>query len=85
MNKEIYHAMISGLLVTIIEKEVVLGKAEAKEDVLKIVDMIEDLEMFWNSSSEFDSDSDDLDRYIEEIKKQYASNDGQDWRGEANG
>lgn len=68
MNKEIYQTMISGLLVTIIEKEVVLGKAESKEDVLKIVDMIEDLDMFWNSSSEFDSDSDDLHRYIEEIQ-----------------
>lgn len=40
--------MITGLLMTILEKEVVLGEAEAKEYVLKIVDLIEDLDLFWS-------------------------------------
>jgi len=73
MNKEIYQAMMSGLLVTIIEKEVVFGKADAKEDVLKIIDLIEDLNLFWNSFSEFDSNTDDFHGLLEGIKEQYSA------------
>lgn len=73
MNKVIYQAMMTGLVVTIIEKEVVFGKADAKEDVLKIVDMIEELDAFWNSSSELDSNSDDFHGLIDGIKKQYTA------------
>ena len=62
-----------GLLVTLIEKEVVLGEADAKEDVLKIVDMIEELDAFWNSSSEMDLNSDDFHALIDGIKKQYTA------------
>lgn len=85
MNKEIYQAMISGLLATILEKEVVLGKADAKEDVLKIFDMIDDLDMFWNSSSEFDSDTDYFYAFIEEMRKQYAAIGGKVGREENDG
>ena len=71
MNKEIYQTMITGLLMTIMEKEVVLGEAEAKEYVLKIVDMIEDLDMFWNSASQYDPDAEELDAYLEKIRMKY--------------
>lgn len=81
MNKEIYQSMITGLLMTLLEKEVVLGEVDAQEDVLKIVDMVEDLERFWNSSSEFDSNSDNLHGYMQEIRRQYSANDGQDGKG----
>jgi ATP-dependent Zn protease len=40
--------MMEGLIATAVEKINVLGWEEAKEDVEKIVDMVEDLEMFWD-------------------------------------
>lgn len=40
--------MMEGLIATAVEKINVLGWEEAKEDVEKIIDMIEDLEMFWD-------------------------------------
>jgi len=67
--------MMSGLLVTILEKEVVLGEAEAKGDVLKIVGMIEELDAFWNSTEELDSNTDDFHGLIDGIKKQYIAID----------
>ncbi|WP_206812146.1 hypothetical protein [Paradesulfitobacterium ferrireducens] len=71
MNKEIYQTMITGLLMTIREKEVVLGEAEAKEDVLQIVDLIEDLDLFWNSASQYDPDAEKIDAYLEKIRMKY--------------
>ena len=41
---------MEGLLMTAVEKICVLGFEDAKEDVGKIVDMVEELEAFWNSS-----------------------------------
>ncbi|MFU0824069.1 hypothetical protein [Clostridium sp.] len=40
--------MMEGLIATAVEKINALGWEDAKEDVEKIVDMIEDLEMFWD-------------------------------------
>ncbi|MDK2918999.1 MAG: hypothetical protein PWQ37_1732 [Candidatus Petromonas sp.] len=44
--------MMEGLIATAVEKINVLGWEEAKKDVEKIVDMVEDLEMFWNPDGE---------------------------------
>ena len=41
--------MMEGLIATAVEKICVLGWEDAKEDVERIIDMIEDLEMFWDS------------------------------------
>lgn len=71
MNKVIYQAMIGGLIATILEKEVVLGKVDAQNDILKIVDLIEDLDMFWNSSAEFDSGIISFQGFIKDIKHEY--------------
>ncbi len=76
MNKEIYQTMITGLLMTILEKEVVLGEVEAKDDVLKIVDMIEDLDLFWDSDSQYDPDAEELDAYLEKIRVKYRQGGG---------
>ena len=40
--------MMEGLIATAVEKICVLGWEDAKEDVEKLVDLVEDLEMFWN-------------------------------------
>ena len=50
MNRLEFRMMMEGLLMTAVEKICVLGFEDAKEDVGKIVDMVEELEAFWNSS-----------------------------------
>jgi len=49
LRKEVYEIMLQGLIETALEKMCVLGKEEARGDVLRILRMIRDLETFWNS------------------------------------
>ena len=44
--------MMKGLITTAVEKISVLGWEDAKEDVQKLADVVEDLEMFWDSDGE---------------------------------
>ncbi len=44
--------MMEGLIATAAEKISVLGWENAKEDVQKLIDVVEDLEMFWDSDGE---------------------------------
>jgi len=44
--------MMEGLIATAVEKISVLGWEDAKEDVQKLTDVVEDLEMFWDSDGE---------------------------------
>ena len=44
--------MMKGLITTAVEKICVLGWEDAKEDVEKIIDMVEDLELFWDSDGD---------------------------------
>ena len=44
--------MMEGLIATAVEKIRVLGWEDAKEDVQKLTDVVEDLEMFWDSDGE---------------------------------
>ena len=44
--------MMEGLITTAVEKIRVLGWEDAKEDVQKLIDVVEDLEMFWDSDGE---------------------------------
>ena len=73
MNEQIYQAMIQGLKATIIEREVVLGEADAKEGVLAILDLLEDLDQFWNSEEDLDPNVSVLETFIEETRKKYSS------------
>lgn len=57
MTKEQFETMLDGLITAAIEKNCVLGKEDAQDDVSKITEMIEDLEDFWNSDGEL-SDTD---------------------------
>ena len=52
MTKVKMTAMMEGLIETAVEKINVLGWEDAKEDVQKIVEMVEDLEMFWDWDGE---------------------------------
>ena len=44
--------MMEGLIATAVEKIRVLGWEDAKEDVQKLTDVVEDLEMFWDWDGE---------------------------------
>jgi hypothetical protein len=44
--------MMEGLIATAVEKICVLGWEDAKEDVEKLVDLVEELEMFWDSDGD---------------------------------
>lgn len=72
MNKETYQAMIRGLKATVIEKEVVFGDAGAKNDVLGLLDLLEDLDQFWNSEEDLDPNASDLHTFIEDTRKRYS-------------
>jgi len=52
MTKVKMTAMMEGLIETAVEKINVLGWEDAKEDVQKLTDVVEDLEMFWDSDGE---------------------------------
>jgi hypothetical protein len=41
--------MMEGLIATAVEKICVLGWKDAKEDVEKLVDLVKELEVFWDS------------------------------------
>lgn len=72
MNERIYQAMIQGLKATIIEKEVVLGEAGAKEAVLNILNLLEDLDQFWNSEEDLNQNVVALHTFIEDTRKRYS-------------
>ena len=71
MNRETYRAMIRGLIATIIEKEVVLGEVDAKNSVLTILDLLEDLDLFWNSEIEFEENAEQLQQFIDKTREKY--------------
>ena len=52
MTKVKMTAMMEGLIETAAEKINALGWEDAKEDVQKLTDVVEDLEMFWDSDGE---------------------------------
>ena len=52
MTKVKMTAMMEGLIETAVEKINVLGWEDAKEDVQKLTDVVEDLEMFWDWDGE---------------------------------
>ena len=52
MTKVKMTAMMEGLISTAVEKINVLGWEDAKSHVQKIVEMVDDLESFWDSDGE---------------------------------
>lgn len=44
--------MMEGLIATAVEKIRLLGWEEARKDVERLIDVVEDLEMFWDSDGE---------------------------------
>jgi hypothetical protein len=52
MDRRRYNEMMMGLVQTAQEKQCVLGE-DAKDDIKKISDLIEDMQCFWNSDEKF--------------------------------
>ncbi|WP_156778789.1 hypothetical protein [Clostridium formicaceticum] len=48
MTKLKLNIMMEGLIATAVEKIYVLGWEDAQEDVKRIIDMVNDLELFWD-------------------------------------
>lgn len=71
MNREKYQTMIRGLFATIMEKELVLGEDHVKEDILNLLDLLEDLEQFWNSDLELYENAEHLHQFIYTTRKKY--------------
>lgn len=74
MNKEMFKAMMNGLVSSAIEKICVLGPVDAKDDVQKIIEMVADLESFWDYDEDEGIDWHDeivkaVDRCMERKKK----------------
>lgn len=47
MTRLQFKVMMEGLIATAIEKICVLGPGDSKEDVKRIIDLVEDIECFW--------------------------------------
>lgn len=50
MTRLQFKVMMEGLIATAIEKICVLGPEDSKEDVKKIIDLVDDLENFWEDT-----------------------------------
>lgn len=59
--------MMEGLISTAKEKINVLGWEEAREDVAKIIDMVEDLELFWDFDGKL-TETDWIAEILEEVE-----------------
>lgn len=70
MDRHRYNEMMMGLIQTAQEKRCVLGK-DAKEDIKKISDLIEDMQFFWNSDEKFTRFNwkTEIDKITEEVQR----------------
>ncbi len=63
--------MLQGLIWTFMEKEKVLGIPGAEKEVLTLLDLIEDLEGFWNADGSLNPESTLLQKLIYKTRKLY--------------
>lgn len=77
MDKNTYQTMLQGLIWTFMEKEKALGIPGAEKDVLTLLDLIEDLEAFWNADGSLNPEKALLQKLIYKTRKLYG--DGR-WR-----
>lgn len=70
MKRLEFKIMMEGLVSTAVEKICVLGFEEAREDIERIINMIEELEAFWNSSGELTETDwmDEISATVEALK-----------------
>jgi len=71
MDQITYVAMLQGLILTILEKQKVLGIADSKHEVLTLLNLMEDMELFWNADKALNPQAEMLQRFMKSSRKIY--------------
>lgn len=71
MDQITYIAMLQGLILTILEKQKVLGIADSKHEVLTLLNLIEDMELFWNADKALNPQAEMLQKFMKSSRKTY--------------
>jgi hypothetical protein len=71
MDQITYVAMLQGLILTILEKQKVLGIADSKHEVLTLLNLIEDMELFWNADKALNPQAEMLQKFMKSSRKTY--------------
>lgn len=71
MDQITYVAMLQGLILTILEKQKVLGIADSKHEVLTLLNLMEDMELFWNADKALNPQAEMLKQFVKSSRKTY--------------
>jgi hypothetical protein len=71
MDQITYVAMLQGLILTILEKQKVLGIADSKHEVLTLLNLMEDMESFWNADKALNPQTEMLQKFMKSSRKIY--------------
>lgn len=71
MDQITYVAMLQGLILTILEKQKVLGIADSKHEVLTLLNLMEDMESFWNADKALNPQTEMLQKFMKSSRKTY--------------
>jgi hypothetical protein len=71
MDQITYVAMLQGLILTILEKQKVLGIADSKHEVLTLLNLMEDMELFWNADKALNPQAEMLQKFMKSSRKIY--------------
>jgi len=71
MDQITYVAMLQGLILTILEKQKVLGIADSKHEVLTLLNLMEDMELFWNADKALNPQAEMLQKFMKSSRKTY--------------
>jgi len=71
MDQITYIAMLQGLILTILEKQKVLGIADSKHEVLTLLNLMEDMELFWNADKALNPQAEMLQKFVKSSRKTY--------------
>lgn len=71
MDQITYIAMLQGLILTILEKQKVLGIADSKHEVMALLNLMEDMELFWNADKALNPQAEMLQKFMKSSRKTY--------------
>jgi len=71
MDQITYIAMLQGLILTILEKQKVLGIADSKHEVMALLNLMEDMELFWNADKALNPQAEMLQKFVKASRKTY--------------
>ena len=71
MDQITYVAMLQGIILTILEKQKVLGIVDSKHEVLTLLNLMEDMELFWNADKALNPQAEMLQKFVKSSRKTY--------------